>query len=55
MDVVDSSIGTRIETDQEHTESFGIDGYPPKSGADLQKATTSAVGGDMALIEVPIE
>jgi acetolactate synthase-1/2/3 large subunit len=36
-------------------ESFGIDGYRPESKADLQEAITSAVGGDMALIEVPIQ
>jgi acetolactate synthase-1/2/3 large subunit len=35
-------------------ESFGIDGYRPESRADLQEVITSAVGGDMALIEVPI-
>lgn len=36
-------------------ESFGIDGYRPESRADLREIFTSAVGGDMALIEVPIE
>jgi acetolactate synthase-1/2/3 large subunit len=35
-------------------ESFGIDGYRPESRADLREAITSAVGGDMALIEVPV-
>jgi|APHM01.1.fsa_nt_gi Thiamine pyrophosphate-requiring enzymes [acetolactate synthase, pyruvate dehydrogenase (cytochrome), glyoxylate carboligase, phosphonopyruvate decarboxylase] len=36
-------------------ESFGIDGYRPESRTDLQKVLTSAVGDDMALIEVPVE
>jgi len=36
-------------------ESFGIDGYRPESRADLQETIASAVGGDMALIEVPVE
>jgi len=36
-------------------ESFGIDGYRPESRADLQETIASAVGGDMALIEVPVK
>lgn len=36
-------------------ESFGIDGYRPESRTDLQEVLTSAVGDDMALIEVPVE
>jgi acetolactate synthase-1/2/3 large subunit len=36
-------------------ESFGIDGYRPESRADLQEAIASVVGGDMALIEIPVE
>jgi acetolactate synthase-1/2/3 large subunit len=36
-------------------ESFGIDGYRPESRPDLQEVLTSAVGDDMALIEVPVE
>ncbi|NHN42852.1 acetolactate synthase large subunit [Halorubellus sp. JP-L1] len=36
-------------------ESFGIDGYRPESSAELRDALESAVGGDMALVEVPVE
>jgi acetolactate synthase-1/2/3 large subunit len=36
-------------------ESFGIEGYRPESRAELREALTAAIGGDMALIEVPIE
>ncbi|WP_436900814.1 acetolactate synthase large subunit [Halovenus halobia] len=36
-------------------ESFGIDGYRPDSKNALKEALQSAVGGDMALVEVPIE
>lgn len=36
-------------------ESFGIDGYRPESRPDLQEVLRSAVGDDMALIEVPVE
>ncbi|WP_460921161.1 acetolactate synthase large subunit, partial [Salinarchaeum chitinilyticum] len=35
-------------------ESFGIEGYRPETRAELETALTSAVGGDMSLIEVPI-
>jgi acetolactate synthase-1/2/3 large subunit len=36
-------------------ESFGIDGYRPETSAELTEAIASAVGGGMALIEVPVE
>ncbi|MDZ5809942.1 acetolactate synthase large subunit [Halorubrum sp. AD140] len=36
-------------------ESFGIDGYRPESRADLREVIAAAVGGDMALVEIPVE
>jgi acetolactate synthase-1/2/3 large subunit len=36
-------------------ESFGIDGYRPESRDELEETLESAVGGDMALVEIPIE
>ncbi|MFB6084117.1 MAG: acetolactate synthase large subunit [Halorientalis sp.] len=36
-------------------ESFGIDGYRPETSDDLRDALESAVGGDMALVEIPVE
>jgi acetolactate synthase-1/2/3 large subunit len=36
-------------------ESFGIDGYRPESRDALREVLTAAVGGDMALVEIPVE
>lgn len=36
-------------------ESFGIDGYRPESVTELRDAFEAAIGGDMSLIEIPIE
>lgn len=36
-------------------ESFGIDGYRPETRADLEAVLSTAIGGDMALIEIPVE
>jgi acetolactate synthase-1/2/3 large subunit len=35
-------------------ESFGIDGYRPETSAALRDALDAAVGGEMALVEVPV-
>jgi len=35
-------------------ESFGIDGYRPESAQALRDAFEAAIGGDMALIEIPV-
>ncbi|WP_460923395.1 acetolactate synthase large subunit, partial [Salinarchaeum chitinilyticum] len=35
-------------------ESFGIEGYRPETRGDLETALSEAVGGEMALVEIPI-
>ncbi|MBX0294243.1 acetolactate synthase large subunit [Haloarcula nitratireducens] len=51
------SFGTTLTTPDLVTfaESFGIDGYRADSAEELESALDEAVGGDMALIEVPVE
>jgi acetolactate synthase-1/2/3 large subunit len=36
-------------------ESFGIDGYRPETAGELRDAVDAAVGGEMALLEIPVQ
>jgi acetolactate synthase-1/2/3 large subunit len=51
------SFGTRLTNPNfvEFAQSFGIDGYRPDTADELRSDLQSAIGGGMALVEVPVE
>ncbi|PSP79874.1 acetolactate synthase large subunit [Halobacteriales archaeon QS_4_69_225] len=57
LDHTDETVGTGLTNPDFVTfaESFGIDGYRPESPAELRDVFEAAIGGGMALVEIPVE
>ncbi|WP_226011185.1 acetolactate synthase large subunit [Halomicrobium salinisoli] len=56
LDHTGDSTGTRLSNPDLTTfaESFGIDAYRPESPGEIRTALDEAVGGGMALVEIPV-